>query len=219
LILHYSYKSNNGTNLVKQSIRLGKYFKDKQLLYNGFESFMEIKACPRCGSTRIFQGTMGDGVLTGYTSRQVCKNCGFQGMPLIFTDEQNYKKFLKGLTKEQSDTKSRKKSINEDKTITLRPKGLIFISVVVVIETIISLIIFLTYPTLFRFSNIPLLLYLLMFLLTGVLLPYGFIRGASWSFTVGGILFIFTIPFNLPLLYYITRPHVKQYLLKDHVSN
>lgn len=55
---------------------------------------MEIKACPRCGSTNIYQGTIGDGVLTGYTSREVCKNCGFQGMPVIFNSEKDYKKFL-----------------------------------------------------------------------------------------------------------------------------
>jgi rRNA maturation protein Nop10 len=63
---------------------------------------MEIKACPRCGSTNIYQGTIGDGVLTGYTNRDVCKNCGFQGMPVIFNSEEDYKKFLNGLKKDKS---------------------------------------------------------------------------------------------------------------------
>ncbi len=56
---------------------------------------MEILACPRCGSRRIYQGRMRDGVLTGYTSRDVCRDCGFQGMPIIFDSEDSYKKFLK----------------------------------------------------------------------------------------------------------------------------
>lgn len=56
---------------------------------------MEIIACPKCGSRRIFQGQMRDGVLTGYNTRSVCRDCGFQGMPIIFDSEENYKKFLK----------------------------------------------------------------------------------------------------------------------------
>lgn len=65
------------------------------------KKIMEIKACPRCGSTKIYQGNISDGVLTGYTSRQVCKNCGFQGMPLIFNDEKDYKKFLTELKRKK----------------------------------------------------------------------------------------------------------------------
>jgi hypothetical protein len=181
---------------------------------------MEIKACPRCGSTKIYQGTMGDGVLTGYTSRQVCRNCGYQGMPLIFTDEKDYKKFLAGLKKEQSADHTKEKTNNKEniKSAT-RPKGLYFLSAVLLAETIISLFIFLSYPSLIQFTNVPGVLYLSMFMLTGIVLPIGFLTGSSWSFTVGGILFIFTIPFNLPLLYYITRPHVKQFLLKGKTEN
>jgi hypothetical protein len=62
---------------------------------------LEITACPRCGSRRIFQGRLKDGVLTGYTSRDVCRDCGYQGSPLIFDDPQNYKNFLKGLKAEK----------------------------------------------------------------------------------------------------------------------
>ena len=58
------------------------------------EQLLEIIACPNCGSRRIYQGTMGDGVLTGYTSRNVCRNCGYQGIPVIFDTEQEYHKFL-----------------------------------------------------------------------------------------------------------------------------
>ena len=62
---------------------------------------MEIFACPNCGSRRIYQGTMGDGVLTGYTSRNVCRNCGYQGMPIIFSSEIDYKIFIKKVKKEK----------------------------------------------------------------------------------------------------------------------
>jgi DNA-directed RNA polymerase subunit RPC12/RpoP len=55
---------------------------------------MEIKACPNCGSKRIYQGRMGDGVLTGYVNRDVCRDCGYQGMHIIFDSEKEYKKFL-----------------------------------------------------------------------------------------------------------------------------
>ena len=55
---------------------------------------MEIIACPNCGSRKIFQVRMGDGVLTGYTSKNVCRDCNYQGMPIIFDSEKEYKKFL-----------------------------------------------------------------------------------------------------------------------------
>ena len=56
---------------------------------------MEIIACPNCGSRHIFQGTIRDGVLSGYTYKNVCKKCGYQGMPSIFDSEREYKQFLK----------------------------------------------------------------------------------------------------------------------------
>jgi hypothetical protein len=55
---------------------------------------MRITACPKCGSKNIFQGTMGDGVLTGYTTKDVCRNCGYQGSPIIFDSEREYEFFL-----------------------------------------------------------------------------------------------------------------------------
>jgi len=62
-----------------------------------------IHACPRCGSKRIEMGTMNQGVLFGVTSwKSVCKNCGYQGEPLIFETEDAYKKFLEGLSKDKS---------------------------------------------------------------------------------------------------------------------
>jgi DNA-directed RNA polymerase subunit RPC12/RpoP len=56
---------------------------------------MEVIACPNCGSRKIFQGRLRDGLLTGYTSKNVCRECGYQGMPIIFDSETDYIKFLK----------------------------------------------------------------------------------------------------------------------------
>lgn len=177
---------------------------------------MEIQACPQCGSTNIFQGTIGDGVLTGYTTRQVCRNCGFQGMPIIFNTEKDYQHFLK-----QCKTPPAKPIHNEsmdesvDQIEVFRPKGLFVVSGLLFIEAVIVLFLFITHPSLAHFINIPIMLYLLMFVLSGIILPIGFLSGFSWSYLLAGILFIFTIPINLPFLYYITRPHVKNYLLRN----
>ncbi len=180
---------------------------------------MEIKACPRCGSTKIFQGTMGDGVLTGYTSRQVCKNCGFQGMPLIFSNKEEYKKFLKGLEKEKKTQPSKEQPKEDDQLKhASKPKGLFVLILILLIETIIALYLFSIYPPLIQAANVPGIAYLTMFVLTGIIVPIGILINAKWTFTVAGILFIFTIPINLPLLYYITRPHVKSYLLNKQLK-
>jgi len=62
---------------------------------------LEITACPKCGSRKIFQGRLKEGVLTGYTSKDVCRECGYRGTPLIFDDIENYKKFLEALKLEK----------------------------------------------------------------------------------------------------------------------
>ncbi len=62
---------------------------------------MEITACPKCGSRKILQGRLKEGVLTGYTTKDVCRECGYRGPPLIFDDIESYKNFLDSLkTKE-----------------------------------------------------------------------------------------------------------------------
>ena len=55
---------------------------------------MEITACPKCGSKRIYQGILRSGLPSGYTSNYECKECGYQGMPFIFDNEVDYKKFV-----------------------------------------------------------------------------------------------------------------------------
>ncbi len=183
---------------------------------------MEIKACPRCGSTNIYQGTMGDGVLTGYTSREVCKNCGFQGMPVIFNSQEDYKKFVNELKKPTLLEKQKPPTdINDQKEIDnfKRPKGIYFLIPLLFLETIIALSLFSIYPSLFNTANVPGVMYLGIFILTGITVPIGICTQSRWTYTVAGILFIFTTPINLPLLYYITRPHIKKYLLNGNSKN
>ena len=174
---------------------------------------MEIIACPKCGSRRIYQGTLGDGVLTGYTSREVCHNCGFQGMPLIFDSEEDYINFLENLPK--------KTMIKENKPIikdkekrkmvkTKRPVGIIILSFILIFQAILFIDVFFFN---WKYLFIPIWLfayYLMVFSISAVILPYGFIKGKTWSYTLGGILFGFSIPIGLIFLYYLTRPHLSK---------
>jgi len=64
---------------------------------------MSITACPMCGSRKIFQGRLKDGVLTGYTSKEVCRDCGYHGSPIIFDSEKEYYKFLEGIQQKRYD--------------------------------------------------------------------------------------------------------------------
>jgi len=61
-----------------------------------------IYACPRCGSRRIRQGALYVGALTG--SKEVCRNCGYQGIPLIFDSERDYHAFLQELSSSEQQT-------------------------------------------------------------------------------------------------------------------
>jgi len=83
---------------------------------------MKITACPKCGSRNIFQGRLKDGVLTGFTSREVCRDCGYRGSPIIFDSEKEYQKFFEQLKKgtpsdesgDISDLSEKDKKILED---------------------------------------------------------------------------------------------------------
>lgn len=71
---------------------------------------MKIHACPRCGSQKIYIGTMDSGVTFGITSNNyTCKNCNYNGMPLIFNNKKNYTQFLKGFQKEKETKETNKK--------------------------------------------------------------------------------------------------------------
>ena len=76
---------------------------------------MKITACPKCGSKDIQMGGIGDGVLFGIDSwKQVCKKCGYQGAPLIFGSEKEYKKFV-GELQNDEDKKQNKNNIKLSK--------------------------------------------------------------------------------------------------------
>ena len=47
---------------------------------------MEITACPKCRSKRIYQATLGSELPAGYTSKYVCKDCSYKGMPFIIAN-------------------------------------------------------------------------------------------------------------------------------------
>ena len=72
---------------------------------------MDITACPKCGSKHIYTGNISDGVLTGYTSRYVCQQCGYQGMPIVFDNETDYQKFFKNKKPIAKKPKKKKKVI------------------------------------------------------------------------------------------------------------
>jgi transcription elongation factor Elf1 len=56
---------------------------------------MKITACPNCGSRKIYQGRLKEGVITGYTpTKYVCRTCGYNGNPIIFDSVDEYNNFL-----------------------------------------------------------------------------------------------------------------------------
>ena len=84
---------------------------------------MKIKACPKCGSKSILMGRMRDGILYGITSwTEVCRECGYQGMPVIFDSEKEYKKFLKELEEDTDEKKKTKSKKESDKALELSEK-------------------------------------------------------------------------------------------------
>jgi C4-type Zn-finger protein len=55
---------------------------------------MEIIACPLCGSRKTHPLLFDTTNIPYYAKGYVCEDCDFKGVPLIFTSEQIYKKFL-----------------------------------------------------------------------------------------------------------------------------
>jgi len=171
---------------------------------------MEIKACPNCGSNKIYQGRMGDGVLTGYINRDVCRNCGYQGMPIIFDSEKEYKKFLES----KSFKVKIKNNMKHNKQLKAKlPLGVIILTVLIIIQAIFTILLY--YAFNISYVNTWLwIYYIIVFLISAIILPYGLITGKGWAWTIGGMLFALSIPIGLIFLYYITRPHVKRFFRK-----
>lgn len=177
---------------------------------------MNISVCPRCGSKNIYQGTIRDGVLTGYTTRYVCKDCGYQGMPIIFDSEKEYKKFLTGISRGKGpiDKIEKEKMRKEAKTFKYeRPFGVTILAFIMIFDGIFA--IYLYYLVASLHMNIwPWTYYIIVLLISAIVLPYGFLKGKGWAWTFGGILYVFSLPIGLIFLYYLTRPHVKVYFGK-----
>ncbi len=177
---------------------------------------MEIIACPRCGSRRIYQGRMSDGVLTGYTSRNVCRDCGYQGTPIILDSEKDYIKFIKNV-KEKQKNKPEKEEIREEENKNVeveRPLGIIILVTAMILEALLAIYFYYEFV---GFDNTIWLwiYYIVIFTVSAIVLPYGLLLGRSWAWTLGGMLFALSIPTGLVFLYYITRPHVKAYFGKN----
>jgi hypothetical protein len=159
---------------------------------------------------------MRDGVLTGYVNRQVCKNCGYQGMPLIFESEEEYKKFLESIPKRKksvSETEKEKTGIIEKTVKHERPLGVTILSFIMIFDAIFAIFLYYNLGVFNIFSWLW-FYYITVFLISAVILPYGLLRGRGWSWTIGGILFALSIPVGLIFLYYLTRPHVKAFFRK-----
>lgn len=200
---------------------------------------MKINACPKCGSRNISQGTLGEGVLTGYVTKDVCKDCGYQGMPLIFNSEKEYKKFLEGLSKDQEGKVGKPEKIAEEPVkLTEKEKELLeflnepseekpseplkqkrpYVLIILVFITIFYAMLLtvwiISYPYVLGLNvHMWLWIYGIIFLSVSVFsiiaIPYGFLKGKEWTYTLAGTLFIFALPLGLFFLYYLTRPHVK----------
>ena len=175
---------------------------------------MEIFACPNCGSRKIYQGTMGDGILTGYTYKDVCRNCGYQGMPIIFNSEEEYKVFLKQKLSEKKLKNHFKEEIEEKNVKNKRPLGVTILVFIIIIEAVVS--IFLYYELLWiKVITLVWIYYISVFILSAIILPYGLLKGREWAWTIGGMLFALSIPIGLIFLFYLTRPHIKAYFCKN----
>ncbi|MEA2055640.1 MAG: hypothetical protein U9O49_02265 [Candidatus Thermoplasmatota archaeon] len=186
---------------------------------------------------------MGDGVLTGYVNRDVCKDCGYQGMPIIFDSEDEYKKFLASLSKDKEARVEKPGQVVEDKienehvkltknekqlleflneptkekpTETHRPSRPLGVTILSFIMIVNAIFIVCLYYSLMS-VNIVLWLwayYIIVFIISAIILPYGLLKGKEWAWTIGAILYALSIPIGLFFLYYLTRPHVKAYFGK-----
>ncbi len=67
----------------------------------------DIKACMRCGCPRVGPASVSEGGVPGVfelEGQYVCKNCGYVGTPLVFTNVKEYEEYVESLkNKESSD--------------------------------------------------------------------------------------------------------------------
>jgi len=65
------------------------------MLLHSIDDIMEIIACPLCGSRNTHSMILGTMKIPYFARGYTCNDCDFKGVPLIFSSEQIYKKFLR----------------------------------------------------------------------------------------------------------------------------
>ncbi len=63
------------------------------MLLHSIDGTMEIIACPLCGSKNT-HSMISTAQLPYFARGYTCEDCHFKGVPLIFSSEQIYKRFL-----------------------------------------------------------------------------------------------------------------------------
>ena len=199
---------------------------------------MTINACPKCGSKKIQVGTLGEGVIYGMTSWSfTCRDCGYQGNPVVFDSEEEYQKFCDELQKTSTQDTKNEESVslsNKDKEVVdylnelaekepelkNETKGgqtplsvILLVFFTVVYAVMLSGLFYYEYMlTRLLLIQLYLLVQICVLLLMVVLVPVGFIVKKPWTFTVAGILYIINLPVGLIFLFFLTRPSVKTFL-------
>ena len=69
------------------------------MLLHSIGDKMEIIACPLCGSKNTHSMILGNIKLPYFARGYTCYDCDFTGVPLIFSSEQIYKKYLHLITR------------------------------------------------------------------------------------------------------------------------
>ena len=198
----------------------------------------DIHACPKCGSRNLSMATIHDGRDPKYYWRKVCKECSWQGTPIILNSEKDYEKFLEGLSKDQKEKKTSNEKNLKDETYEMtekekeiydfldepekkktfkekKPYGLIILVFITLIYAVGITSQLFSIPLLILegelYQQLIVSLYLLAIVLVTILIIYGFISRKRWTYSLAGTLFILGIPIGLFFLFYLTRPHVKNY--------
>ncbi len=83
---------------------------------------MKITACLKCGSRKIHQGRLKEGVLIGFTpTKYICSECGYRGSPIVFDSIDEYNKFLDGF----KSNKKRKNLTEQTESLSKKDKEVI----------------------------------------------------------------------------------------------
>lgn len=199
---------------------------------------MRIYACPKCGNRNIRRPQLQIGALTGDSF--TCANCSYQGMPVIFETEEEYKKFVKELSKikddeyENIDTDKDKIDINnisdkwsnksKKQKIVDRPVGVTILAIFDFIGAIISLVVLFGFSeyyfgTLYPINDFQYAIALITGALsfTQIFIGYGLLKGYSWAWTGEFIIRVISGATNFPAGF-IVSIIIIYYLTRPHVK-